>query len=157
MGSGRVRVVAIVTGVGTVLAILGLAAFTGADGSGDARRFFEVYGEVDADAPMAERAQRIEALAAVPLATDEIATVRDLCVEAHRTLLRAEERGAEARAAFRQATAGGSGEESITDEQRASIETALSESNDALALARRQMPECLRRVHGLEQRYRTRH
>jgi hypothetical protein len=122
----------------------------------DAMLFLDRFGALDVDSPVLERLPHIEALASMPFASEEITEVRDLCVEAHRTLLVAEERGAEARASFDRATDQGRlAESDISPETRASIEAALGESNRALERVRPLMTRCDDRVRGLRARFRA--
>ena len=58
--------------------------------------------------------------------------MRDVCIEAHQLLILAEDRSAEARGRFDEATRGGLEENDIPTDIRVSIEAALEESNDSL-------------------------
>jgi hypothetical protein len=122
----------------------------------DAMLFLDRYRWLDVDDPLEERRARVDALASIPLSSPEVGEVRDLCVSAHRTLIRAEEHSAAAREALAQATAGGAGEESMPDEVRARIEADLATSDEAIALAREQLPRCLDRARRLELRFQPR-
>ncbi|MDQ3037473.1 MAG: hypothetical protein M3Y87_34075 [Myxococcota bacterium] len=123
----------------------------------DAMLFLARYDQLDVDDPIDQRRPLVESLEAMPFATPEVDRARDFCVDAHRALILAEERGIEARAAFDRASEGGRIEEpDIPTETRASIESALTESNDALARAREQLPRCMREARDLGTRFRPR-
>jgi hypothetical protein len=152
MRARTLALVSILVAVGALAVMLFFASQGGGERN-DALLFLDRYEGLDVDDPIAERRDRIRRIAAMPLATRSVDEVRDLCVSAHETLIRAEERGAEARAIFDRATAGGVAEGDIPVEQRASIEAALEESNDALASARESMPRCMAGVRTLELRF----
>jgi hypothetical protein len=150
----RVRAVAVVSSVATACAIVFAVVATG---TGDRERaeaslFLERFQAIDIEDPLVERRERIEAIARSPISTEEIDAIRDACVAAHRTMIHAEDSSAAARAHFEQATAGNPGAH-IPTEVQASIELALSESNDALERAREQLPRCEDRVRSLEVRF----
>jgi hypothetical protein len=140
-----------------VAALAGVAFLTDREGRtrNEALLFLDRYEGIDLDDPLDERKQSIDALAALPLSSAEVAEVRDVCVEAHRTLIRAEEHSAAARADLEHATADGQREEDIPTEVRAQIEAHLQSSNESLALARETLPRCMERVHQLEVRFRS--
>lgn len=123
----------------------------------DALLFLDRYEGIDVDDPAEERRARVDMISGLPIGSEEVDHVRDLCVDAHRTLLRAEDRGAEARVAFDQAMGGRRraevDEDEIPTDVRATIEAALAESNGALEIARDAMPRCLSAVRGLEVRF----
>lgn len=157
--SPRARNLALLSILVAVGGLAAVALFSNRDdrSRNDALLFLDRYGELDVDDPVDDRRERVEALAAIPFSAGDVDRVRDTCVEAHRTLILAEDRGTEARAAFDRATAGGRVAESeIPTETRASIEAALAESNDALARAREQLPRCMSEARRLEVRYQQR-
>lgn len=154
MRSRNLVLVSILVAVGAVAVIAFL--MRGSDRTrNDAMLFLDRFGHLDVDSPIYERRPHIEALESMPFASQEVDEIRDLCVEAHRMLLVAEERGAEARESFDRATDRGQLEESdISAETRAAIEAALGESNRALARVRPLMMRCDDRVRGLRARFR---
>ncbi len=155
MRSRNLVLASILVAVGAVAVIAFL--MRGSDRTrNDAMLFLDRFGELDVDAPVTERTPHVEALASMPFASQEVDEVRDLCVEAHQTLLLAEERGAEARVSFDRATEQGRLREGdISPDVRASIEAALRESNQALERVRPLMAHCDDRVRGLRARFRT--
>src|SRR5688500_6938094 len=72
----------------------------------DALLFLDRWEGIEVDDPLEERRTRIDALDRLGIGADEIDLVRDQCVAAHRTLIRAEDSGAVARTAFDRATEG---------------------------------------------------
>lgn len=155
----RLRTLATVTILVAVGALAAMLFLTRQDDRtrNDALLFLDRYEALDVDDPLETRRPLVEALAAMPFAAAEVDRVRDGCVEAHRTLILAEERGAEAREIFDRATEGGRVPEGdIPTEVRASIEAALSESNEALPRARAQLRECMDGARGLSVRFQPR-
>lgn len=155
----RPRTLALVSILVAVGALAVFLFFASRDDSArnDALLFLDRYEGIDVDDPLEERRTRIEQLSRLPLANEEVDHVRDQCVEAHQLLIRAEDRSAEARAAFEEATSGGGDESDIPTEIRASIEAALEESNTSLEEARGRMTLCMDGTRGLELRFSRRH
>ena len=155
----RARTLALGSILVAVGALVVLAFFMDRDdrSRNDALLLLDRYEGIDVDDPVEERRTRIEALAAIPLGDGTADRVRDACVEAHRLLIRAEDTSATARGLFAQATRGGGAEDDIPTAVRADIESALSESNDALTEARDRMPRCLSEMRTLEVRFRPHH
>jgi hypothetical protein len=153
----RARHIALVTLLAAVAALAFALLFSRGDGGtrNDALLFLDRYQVLDLDDPIEERRRTVEALATMPFAADEVRAVRDRCVEAHRTLIRAEERGAEARAIFERATDQGRiSDDEISTDVRASIESALQESNESLPRARELLRTCMEDTRRLEVRFR---
>lgn len=123
----------------------------------DALLFLDRYDDLDVDDAIEQRRPLVDDIAALPFSSNEVDGVRDHCVDAHRTLIVAEERGVEARALFDRATDGGRVPEGdIPTDIRASIEAALGESNDALERVRPLMADCDDRVRRLRTRFQPR-
>jgi len=85
-----------------------------------------------------ERRQRVEALSQLPIASPEVAAVRDHCVTMHRALLTSEEMAA----GLRGALAGHEDGEPVPAATRRALDEALARSNRALAEARAEGPPC---------------
>ena len=155
----RARSLALLTIMVAVGALAVMFFFTRQDDRtrNDALLFLDRYQALDLDDPIEERRQRVDALDALPFASEEVERVRDACVGAHRTLIVAEERGAEARAIFERETDHGRiAESDLPTEVRASIEAALSESNEALPRAREELRTCMDDARRLEVRFQPR-
>src|SRR5690606_37345474 len=93
----RLRSIATITILVAVGALAAMLFLTRQDDRtrNDALLFLDRYEQLDVDDPIDTRRPLVEALAAMPFAAEEVDRVRDRCVEAHRTLIVAEERGAE--------------------------------------------------------------
>lgn len=155
----RLRSVATITILVAVGALAAMLFLTRQDDRtrNDALLFLDRYEALDVDDPIDVRRPLVSALAEMPFAAEEVDRVRDGCVEAHRTLIVAEERGAEAREIFERATGGGRVPESeIPTDVRASIEAALAESNEALPRARAQLRDCMDDARRLQVRFQPR-
>src|SRR5690606_19721232 len=79
-----------------VLWVLVLGAACEGDPSAEARMFLDRVEHLDLDDPLEERRRLVENLATMPLAHPEVAQARDLCVDAHRAMLEAEDLRVEA-------------------------------------------------------------
>jgi hypothetical protein len=121
----------------------------------DALLFLDRYEGLDIDDPIDQREPLVDGLARIPLSSERVRRIRDACVEAHRTLIRAEQRGADARAAFERATAGGRTD--LTPEERSEIDGALADSEQALPVARERLGACMDDVRDLRLRFRPQH
>ena len=122
------------------------------DARNDANLFLVRIETIDLDDPPAQREERVSALEQLPLRHTQIREVRDLCVNAHRTLLRAEALAQQARE--RLGALEGSDEVPATAARE--IEVALTRSNHLLAESRRLFPRCTRRTEELQRQYRRR-
>lgn len=151
----RPRTLALMSILAAVGALAVVLFFASRDDSArnDALLFLDRYDGIDVDDPLEERRERIGQLSRLPLPNDEVDRVRDVCIEAHQLLIRAEDRSAEARGAFDEATRGGIEENDIPTDTRVSIEAALEESNESLARAREQMPRCADGARDLRLRF----
>src|SRR5689334_3374981 len=91
------------------LAILafGLVVACGDREGNEARLFLDRVEQIDIEAPPEVRRDRIDALASIAIESTDVKRTRDLCVEAHRTLLDAEAKQASAQADLDRITAGG--------------------------------------------------
>ena len=107
---------------------------------------------VDHDAPEPIRAQQIEDLATVVLQTDELATLRDMCVEGHRALLEAETEQARAGQELA-ALSGGDPNARIPTEKARSVADAIQASSSALERARELLRSCQAELAELRHRH----
>jgi hypothetical protein len=124
----------------------------GPDASTEARMFLDRLDGVDLDDPVAERQRRVTSLANLPLADATVKRARDVCVEAHRSLLEAEELHSNARVTL--ARHENAGDIPVTEQQR--IERDIANSNTALTRARDLMGRCERHTRDLDNRFRRR-
>ena len=124
------------------------------DGStrNEAMLFLDRYQVIEIDQPAEERRPLVEALERLALSDGDVDHTRDTCVEAHRSLLDAEERHAAARHEL--ITAIGADGAEVPPEVAARIETAIDESNAAIERSPALFSACYREVRTLEGRFR---
>lgn len=134
--------------IAALAAALPLALGCEPDARNDANLFLDRVKRIDLDDPVEQRRELVDRLAALPLSAEEVQRARDACVEAHRTLLEAEDRHAQARTAVAGAT---ESDIAITERQR--IEQDIQASNRALERSRQLFPRCQRLTRDLELRY----
>ena len=132
------------------LTIALILAACGPDPQNEARLFLDRMGQVDLDDPLEDRRAWADTLERMPFATEEVRRARAACLDAHRTLISAEDQNAEAR---RRLDEVGGDEDSLSAESRAAIEAAIGESNRALARSRGLFSRCTAEKRGLEGRY----
>lgn len=119
----------------------------------DSRRFLALYEAIDYRAHAALREPKVEALAQVPLADETVRQTRDLCVDAHRILLREEraqeEHAAEIESAIAKQTDGGP----LDAATIARLQARLKESELGLSRAREQLKTCESQARSLGLRF----
>jgi len=98
-----------------------------------------------------DRSERIEALSHLPIATPEVAAIRDHCVRLHRALLTAEETSAGVRGALAEASEGGM--HAPAPAAAHALEAALDRSNAALETARDERGPCMDGAAALRTRF----
>ena len=153
--SGRRHLIAI--GLAVAAVVVGIAIASqgqSGDGRNDAMLFLDRIEGLDVEDPIEERRAQVGVLAGLPLHAESVVEVRDLCVSAHSTLIRAEDRSAEARSLFDEASAHGTIE--VSTEIAARIEDAIADSDRAIEEARTMLPRCMQRVETLRSRYTSR-
>jgi hypothetical protein len=139
------------------LLVLSLGGCSGCDDGtarNDAMLFLDRYQVIEIDQPAAERRPLVEALERLAITNVDVVRARDACVEAHVSLLDAEERHAAARHELLEAI-GDEGRE-VPPEVAARIEAAIDESNAAIERSPALFSTCYREVRTLESRFRTR-
>jgi hypothetical protein len=122
------------------------------DARNDANLFLDRVRRIDLDDPVEERRRLVDSLASLPLSAEPVQRARDACVEAHRTILEAEELHARARSAVEEHE--DESQMPITERQR--IERDIQESNRAIERSREMFTRCHRLTRDLELRYRSR-
>lgn len=120
----------------------------------EAMLFLDRYERIDQEQPPDVRRPLVEELRDLTLVTPDVVHARDACVDAHLTLLEAEERHATAREELLRATEGG--DHPLEVDAAARIEAALSESNAAIERSPALFERCYREVRGLERRFHRR-
>ena len=135
--------------------LLILAALSGCepDARNDAIIFLDRVQRIDLDDSIADRQRLVESLRSLPLSAPEVTRARDACVEAHETILSAEELTQNARAQIERYE----GDESqipITERQR--IERDIQRSTQLIERSRSHFDTCHRLTRDLEVRYRGR-
>lgn len=134
-----------------ILALLALAACE-PDTRNDAVIFLDRVQRLDLDDPIAQRRRLVESLSSLPLQASEVVSARDACVEAHETIIEAEELTANAR----QAVEEHEDESSIPIVERTRLEADIRRSNRLLERSRSMFSRCHRLTRDLEVRYRSR-
>lgn len=122
------------------------------DPRNDANLFLDRVARIDLDDPAEQRTRMVDSLATLPLSATEVMDARDVCVDAHRTILEAETATARARAAL----ADHPSEDGIPVTERQRIERDIRESNLAIERSRGMFSNCHRLTRDLELRYRSR-
>jgi len=134
------------------LVLLALAPGCEPDARNDATIYLDRVQRIDLDDPVAERRRLVDSLASLPLSADEVVDARDSCVQAHRTILDAEEATRRARASLERYP----DESQIPAETRTAIESDIERSNRLIARSRPMFDTCHRLTRDLEVRYRSR-
>lgn len=114
----------------------------------EARNLVAHVRALDPQLPIADRRSLLEQLDQLNLRTERLRPVRQTCVEAHGSLVEAEEKGDEARAAIRAA-----GGQELQGEARAAVEQMLQTQERSIARAEELLPQCEREVDALSLRY----
>lgn len=120
------------------------------DSSAEARMFLDRLDRLDLDDPVEDRRRLLTSLSNMPLADPDIDATRDVCVDAHRRTIEAEELTARVRSALEEFP----DEADIPPARRREIETDLDQSNRNIERARGLFTRCNRERHHLDRRYR---
>ena len=103
---------------------------------------------IDVFSPPAVRRPRIDALKNLPVHSEALVAVRDLCASAHEALLAVEEE--QSRAAARlEAISQGDARARLTAEERAELEAAVGRAITGLESAQEQLDRCQTEVDSL--------
>ncbi len=132
-----------------LLSMIVALAGCGSSEKQDAQKLVAHVRAVDPELSAAERRPRLDELETLPIATATLRELRDTCVEAHRSLLVAEEQAELATTTIR--TAGSASQ--LTAEQRTAVERALATQERSVAKAEELLPQCEREVDALALRY----
>jgi hypothetical protein len=147
-----------------VLVLFLLLGACESDASPEARMFLDRVERLDLDDPPEERRRLIENLATMPLSHSEVTETRDVCVDAHRSMLEAEELRVEAVALLARCGSACGGEPSgaeipSTTEQlraRRDLDQNIRRADRALERSRDLFSRCHRQTRTLDTRYRRR-
>lgn len=120
------------------------------DARNDAVIYLDRIARIDLDDPMVDRRRLVQSLASLPLTSPEVQAARDACVEAHQTILSAEERTRAARAAVERYE----DESQIPITARQRIEADINASNRLIERSGPMFDDCHRLTRDLEVRYR---
>lgn len=140
--------------LGATVLLIGLVACDDGRARNEAMLFLDRYQVIEIDDPLEERRPLVEGLERLALSDAEVDRARDTCVEAHRSLLDAEERHAAARHEL--VTAMGEEGAEVPPDVAARIETAIDESNAAIERSPALFSSCYREVRALESRFHRR-
>ena len=136
----------------SILVLAAAAAGCEPDARNDANLFLDRVQRIDLDDPVEERQRLVDSLASLPLSAEPVQQARDACVEAHRTILEAEDAHGRARAALEAHPS----EEDIAITERQRIERDIQASTRAVERSRDLFARCHRLTRDLELRYRGR-
>lgn len=114
--------------------------------------FLDRLERLDLDDPAEERRRLVDNLASMPLLDPEVSEARDVCVDAHRSILEAEERQANAARLLGRYDA----DEVPSAGDRARIQRDIDGADAALERSRRLFERCHRQSRELDMRYRRR-
>jgi len=132
--------------------LVALLAACEPDARNDAVIYLDRVQRVDLDDPIPERRRLIESLASLPLSAPQVRDARDACVEAHQTIIEAEDLTRSARAAVERYEQ----ESMIPATERTRIERDITASNQLIERSRPMFDTCHRLTRDLEVRYRSR-
>jgi len=130
-----------------ILVVLAACAACDHDSSAEARMFLDRVGQIDLDTPIAERRRLVDSLASLPLTDDEVSAARDLCVNAHRSILEAEQHQADAVALV--ALHG----DDLPPEVELQVGNDIEQSGRALERSRDLFSRCISEQHAIDARY----
>jgi len=117
-----------------------------------ARLFLDRVQRVHIDAPVEEREELVDALAALSLDDEELAGTRDACVAGHRALIEAERE--QQRAALALAEVSDGDPNALVEPAKArEIQEAIERSNGGIERARDELSRCQDEVDALDSRY----
>ncbi len=124
----------------------------GRDASGEARMFLDRLERLDLDDPADDRRRLVDNLANMPLSDAEVTEARDVCVDAHRNILEAEELQADAAGLLARYEP----DQVPSAGDRARIQRDIQSADAALARSRDLFSRCHRHSRELDMRYRRR-
>ncbi|MFW5926103.1 MAG: hypothetical protein ACOCV4_08040 [Myxococcota bacterium] len=134
------------------LVLVSLAAGCTDRGETEAQMVVEHVQALDPYAEREDRRRLVEQLEGMDLETQDVAEVRDGCVDAHRRLLAAEDLQQEAKKSLDGVEDAKNGGE-LTDVQAEDIAESIQRSNEALVEASARLPKCQERVAKLGSKY----
>jgi hypothetical protein len=132
----------------------GAAVGCGDQKANDARLFLDRVERIDVEGPRESRRVAVDALANVAVETEEIQRARDLCVEAHRTLLDAEDTQANAQAELDRIIGNGINPNAdIAPDVASRLDRQITEARQGIERSRQLMPRCQDEVGDLAREY----
>jgi len=147
-----------------VLSFLLVGAACEGDASTEARMFLDRVERLDMDDPLEERRRLVDNLATLPLVHGDVIAARDVCVDAHRAILEAEDLRLEAVALLARCgpvcagQPGGPEVDGTADQLRArlDLDRNMGRADRALERSRDLFSRCHRETRALDTRYRRR-
>ncbi len=121
------------------------------DERNDAIIYLDRVARIDLDDSVVDRRRLVQSLASLPLSSPEVQAARDACVEAHQTILTAEELSSAARAALEQYE----DESQIPITARHRIGADIDRSTRLIERSRPMFDRCHRLTRDLEVRFRA--
>ena len=120
------------------------------DARNDAIIYLDRVSRIDLDDSVADRRRLVQSLASLPLSSPEVQAARDACVEAHQTILTAEELSQAARAALTRYES----EDDVPVTARHRIGADIDRSTRLIDRSRPMFDRCHRLTRDLEVRHR---
>lgn len=152
----RARRITSATGV-----LLGATLLTLPTGCGDreervraeARGFLTLYEATDHRSPIPERERKVAQLEQLSLSDEAVRKARDQCVEAHRTLIRAERENEDASGLLEKAVSAQVGGEPLPVEEAERIRARLTAAEGSISESRKRFEQCESDTRSLSLRF----
>jgi len=119
----------------------------------EARTFLGLYESMDHRSPIPERERKIEQLEQLALADETVKDARAECVQAHRTLIRAERENETASGQLDRALGAQPGGDPLPVSETERIRAVISSAEAALIDARKRFERCEEQARGLAMRF----
>lgn len=119
----------------------------------EARGFLTLYEATDHRAPIPERERKVAQLEQLALSDEAVRKTRDECVEAHRTLIRAERENEDASGLLEKAVSAQVGGEPLPVAEAERIRARLTAAEGSIAESRKRFEQCESDTRSLSLRF----
>lgn len=119
----------------------------------EARSLLTMYEATSHRAPLAERERKITKLSQLAISDEPLRKTRDLCVEAHRALVRAERENDSASSQLEQALAAQNDGGALPADQVETIRNSIASAERAISASRGSFEQCESEMRTLSLRY----
>lgn len=119
----------------------------------EARGFLTLYEATDHRSPIPERERKVAQLEQLTLSDEAVRKTRDACVEAHRTLIRAERENEEASGLLEKAVGAQVGGEPLPVAEAERIRARLTAAEGSIAESRKRFEQCESDTRSLSLRF----